>query len=424
MFTLAPTRQPHRTARWNESMTYDFITAPDRRNTGSFKWDQMHKWNPDVPAGTVPFSVADMELRNAPEICKGLADYAMADTVFGYTGPTDSYLQAVVEWMSRRHNWTIKTEWIQPIAGVVPAFFTAVQAFTEPGDGVIIMTPVYYPFYMAMETSGRTTVKNPLIQNGDTYDIDFEDLERKASDPSNKVLLFCSPHNPVGRVWSRDELLRIIDICQRNSVLIISDEIHNDLILPGHHHTVMATLSAEASDNMIVCTAPSKTFNLAGLATSNIIIPNSQIKEQFTNAAMRNGLMMVNCFGLRACEIAYREAEPWLDELLLLIERNFKQLKAYLNKELPEARVFDLQGTYLVWIDFNFLEMDKDQLEEFMHAKALMFFDEGYIFGEDGVGFERINIACPSSVLMESLERMVAAVRAVTAASLTVGSHS
>jgi aminotransferase/cystathionine beta-lyase len=392
-------------------MKYDFVTAPNRSKTGSSKWEQMKDWNPNIPEGIIPFSVADMELKNAPEICQGLAKYATSESVFGYSQPTNSYLDSVCSWMKRRHNWDIKPEWIQVFAGVVPAFFTAVNAFTQPGEGVIIMTPVYYPFFMAMELSGRTIVRNQLIKTENSYDIDFQDLEEKAKDPNNKVLLFCSPHNPVGRVWRKEELEKVADICIRNDVLIITDEIHNDLIMPGYEHTVLATVLEEAANNMLICTAPSKTFNLAGLATSNIIIPNPKLKERFSKVSMQNGLFGVNCFGLRACEIAYTECEAWLDELNQLIYHNHLELKKYLSEHLPEVKVYDLQGTYLQWMDFNSLGMSNEELEKFMHMEALLFFDEGYVFGKEGSGFERMNIACPTKMMMDGLERLTKAIK-------------
>ena len=392
-------------------MKYDFTTAPDRRNTGSLKWDQMAKWNPDTPEGIVPFSIADMELLPAPEISQGLAEYALSGSVFGYSGPTESYLESVTGWMRRRHHWDIQKDWIVPVGGVVPAFFVAVKQFVKPGEGVIIMTPVYYPFYLAMELSGREITRNPLIITENGYEIDFEDLEEKAKDPNNKALLFCSPHNPVGRVWTKEELERVSDICVRNNILIIDDEIHNDLIMPGHTHTVMAAVSEAAPENMLICTAPSKTFNLAGLICSNIIIPNQKLREEYKAGLMQQGHTMVGCFGYQACEIAYNKGEAWLSELLQLIWHNHLELKKYLNQHLPEIKVFDLQGTYLQWLDFNPLGMSKEELEEFMHKDALLFLDEGYIFGPEGDGYERINLACPTKVLMDGLERLVRALR-------------
>ena len=386
-------------------MKYDFETVIKRANTGSAKYEQMMGWNPNVSDDVVPFSVADMELKNPPEIIEGIKKY-LDSTILGYTMPTKAYIDSVCGWMKRRHKWDVKPEWIVGSPGVVGAFYSAIKALTEPGDGIIIMTPVYYPFFSAIGKNHRDLVKNPLIKDGDTYLVDFEDLEEKAKNPRNKVLLFCSPHNPVGRVWKRDELEKIADICLRNNVVIISDEIHFDLIMPGHEHIVFASISEEAANNMIVCTAPSKTFNLAGMHTSNIIIPNKELRDIYLREVVSNGFFSLNIIGYKACEIAYNECGEWLDELVELIHHNHNVLKSFMQEHLPEVKVFPLEGTYLQWMDFNELGYDKDELERLMHMEAEVFFDEGYVFGEEGNGFERMNIACPTKVMVEGLERL------------------
>jgi aminotransferase/cystathionine beta-lyase len=386
-------------------MKYDFETVIKRANTGSAKYEQMMGWNPNVSDDVVPFSVADMELKNPPEIIEGIKKY-LDSTILGYTMPTKAYIDSVCGWMKRRHKWDVKPEWIVGSPGVVGAFYSAIKALTEPGDGIIIMTPVYYPFFSAIGKNHRDLVKNPLIKDGDTYLVDFEDLEKKAKNPRNKVLLFCSPHNPVGRVWKRDELEKIADICLRNNVVIISDEIHFDLIMPGHEHIVFASISEEAANNMIVCTAPSKTFNLAGMHTSNIIIPNKELRDIYLREVESNGFFSLNIIGYKACEIAYNECGEWLDELVELIHHNHNVLKSFMQEHLPEVKVFPLEGTYLQWMDFNELGYDKDELERLMHMEAEVFFDEGYVFGEEGNGFERMNIACPTKVMVEGLERL------------------
>ncbi|MEL7648624.1 MAG: MalY/PatB family protein [Sedimentibacter sp.] len=391
-------------------MKYDFETVVNRYGKGSAKYEQMLGWNPDVSEDIIPFSVADMELKNAPEIVEGLKSY-LDSHILGYTLPTEGYLNAVCGWMKRRHDWEIKPEWIVGAAGVVGAFYSAIKALTKPGEGVIIMSPVYYPFYSAIELNGRKTVKNPLINTGETYVIDYDDLEEKAKDPNNKILLFCSPHNPVGRVWMKEELEKVAEICLRNEVIIISDEIHFDLIMPGYEHTVFANISEEVANNMIVCTAPSKTFNLAGMQTSNIIIPNQKLRDAYLAEVTSNGFFTLNILGYKACEIAYTQCENWLDQLIELIYNNHLELKKYLEKNLPQVKVYDLEGTYLQWMDFKELGMNKDELEEFMHMEAKVFFDEGYVFGEEGNGFERMNIACPTNVMMTALKRMVSAVK-------------
>lgn len=388
-------------------MKYDFTTVLNRRNTGSAKYEQMIGWNPNVSESTIPFSVADMELKNAPEIVEGLKQF-ISDNILGYTVPTKEYNDAVCGWMQKRHGWEIKPEWIIGSAGVVGAFFSAIKAFSDPGDGIIIMTPVYYPFFNAIKKNNRTLVENELINTGNKYIIDFEDLEAKAKNSKNKILLFCSPHNPVGRVWTKEELEKVAKICLDNNVLIISDEIHFDLVMPSFKHTVFATISEEAANNMIVCTAPSKTFNLAGMHTSNIIIPNKDIRKKYLEEVESNGFFSLGILGYKACEIAYTKCEGWLEELNGLIHHNHIVLKDFFAKNLPEVKVYDLEGTYLQWMDFRPLGLDKDELEKLMHVEAEVFFDEGYVFGEVGSGFERMNIACPTNVMVEGLERVVA----------------
>ena len=384
---------------------YDFNTVIDRTNTGSAKWEAMKKSNPNVSQGVIPFSIADMELKNPPEVINGLKEY-IDSAVLGYTLPTENYLNAVCGWMKRRHDWNIKPEWIIGSAGVVEAFFSAIKALSSPNDGVIIMSPVYYPFYNAIEANGRAVVKNPLIKSGSTYVIDYDDLEKKAQNPKNKILLFCSPHNPVGRVWSKEELEKVGEICLRNNVLIISDEIHFDLIMPGHKHIVFATISEELANNMVVCTAPSKTFNIAGMQVSNIIIPNKRIRDAYMKEIESNGFFTLNILGYKACEIAYTKCEGWLDELIKLINYNHLELKKYIEENIPVIKVFDLEGTYLQWMDFSGLGLNKEELETFTQKEAQLFFDEGYMFGEEGIGFERMNLACPTKVLIEALKRL------------------
>lgn len=386
-------------------MPYDFTTVVDRSRVGASKYVQMQHWNPNVSAGTVPFSVADMEIKTAPEIVDGLKQY-LDENILGYAMATPAYLQAVCSWMKRRHQWDIKPEWLVGSPGVVTAFLLGIKAYTKPGDGVIIQTPVYYPFSMGIGFTGRKVVRNPLVLTPDGYRMDFEDLERQASDPNNKMLLFCSPHNPVGRVWTQEELRQVVDICQRHNLLIISDEIHFDLTMPGHTHTVLAKLSKQMADRMMICTAPSKTFNLAGMHTSNIIIPNEDLRKAFSREALSNAIISMNCLGYRACEIAYTRCEAWLEELKALIWHNHTQLKQFMAERLPQIKVFALEGTYLQWMDFRALGIEAKELERRMHMEAEVFFDEGYVFGEEGSGFERMNLACPTHVLMDALERL------------------
>lgn len=391
-------------------MKYDFETLVSRKNIGSSKWNLMSRINEKVTDDIVPFSVADMEFKNPPEIIDGLKKY-LDLSILGYTQATDEYYKAVCSWMEKRHDWKIKKEWIVEFSGVVPALYTIVRALTKEEDGVLIMTPVYYPFYKAIEDNKRKVIKSQLILCEDHYEIDFEDLEEKAKLESTKLMILCNPHNPVGRVWSEEELIKIGKICIDNNVLIVSDEIHFDLIMPGFKHTVFASISEEFANNSVICTAPSKTFNLAGLQTSNIIVPNKRIKDKIASEKrIATGNSGLNIFGYKACEIAYNECETWLDELIQVLDRNKKIVENFVKTYLPEIKVVNLEGTYLQWLDFRNLEKDHRSLEKFMTTEAMLFLDEGYVFGDEGRGFERINLACPSNVLEAALERLLKAI--------------
>jgi putative C-S lyase len=390
---------------------YDFTTRVDRSGSGSDKWDSMLQKNPALGKGIVPLSVADMEFKTVPEITAGLRDF-LDGLILGYTGPTERYYDAVRLWMKSRHSWDIKDEWIVNTNGVVAGFFSAVKAFTAPGEGIIVMPPVYYPFFMAAERNGRRAVANNLIIRNGRYEIDFDDLEEKARDPGNRVLLFCSPHNPVGRVWEIEELKKVGDICLRHNVTIISDEIHFDLLMPGFTHTVFATLGEDYEQNMVVCTAPSKTFNLAGMRASNIIIPNKELRRKYLEELSHNmGGPSLNILGYRACEIAYTQCAGWLDELIAVLDHNRGLVEEFISQRIPAVKVFPLEGTYLQWWDCRGLGMDYKELEKFMVNDAQLFLDEGYIFGEGGQGYERINRACPAAVLEEALERLAGALK-------------
>lgn len=392
-------------------MTYDFTTRVDRTGCGALKWEGMFQECPDVPKGVVPLSVADMEFVEAPQVREAIR--GVADTVLGYTGPTDAYFEAVCGWMRRRHDWEVERDWIVTSPGVVPALFQMVQAFTGPGDGVIIQTPVYYPFKMAIEQTGRTVVENPLVLVDDGgpdahYEVDFDDLEKRAADPASKLIILCSPHNPVGRVWTADELRQVVEICLAHDVIIACDEIHNDLILPGHEHTTIAKVTpAEGLGRIAVCTAPSKTFNLAGLQCSNIIIPGEELRTRYEKSSYSlTGAMGLNAFAYPVCATVYDTAEDWLDELREVLATNHQLVVDMLGQRAPRAHVFPLEGTYLQWVDFRYLGLGADELKEFMQKKAHLFLDEGALFGEAGAGFERFNIACPTEVLREALERL------------------
>ena len=390
-------------------MQYDFTTVVNRHDQASEKWALMRRAVPDIGDDIVPFSVADMELKTAPEIIEGLIRYLSDDAILGYTVPYDAYHDVVAGWMARRHDWRIDGEWISVSNGVIPALYDLVKAFAEPGDGVVLLTPVYYPFYSAIERNGRTVVDCPLIDDSGAYKIDFDALERCARDPRAKLLIFCSPHNPVGRVWTRDELERVAEICIRHDVTIVSDEIHFDLVMPGYKHTVMANLSDEVASNVVTCTAPSKTFNLAGMQTANIVISDPSLRERYRAEQARSGFDCLNALGFRTCELAYTKCEAWLDALIEHVDGNRRALIDMMARHIPEIKIYPMEGTYLAWMDFRALGMTPDELEAFMTKKAHVFMDEGYIFGRAGEGFERMNIACPTRTMLDALERIAVA---------------
>lgn len=392
-------------------MKYDFETLISRKNAGASKWISMEKINSNVGEDIVPFSVADMEFKNPPEIIEGLKKY-MDSSILGYTEATEEYYKAVCSWMERRHDWKIEKEWITEFSGVVPALYTIVRALTKEDDGVLVMTPVYYPFYKAITVNNRKVVRSELTFCKNHYEIDFKDFEEKAKMESTKLLILCNPHNPVGRVWSEEELKKIGRICIDNNVLIISDEIHFDLIMPQYKHTVFANISEEFAQNSVICTAPSKTFNLAGLQASNIIIPNKKIRDKVVSQRrIATGNSGLNIFGYKACEIAYNECEEWLNELIQVLNENKKLVENFMKDNLPQVKVINLEGTYLQWMDFRALENDHKELEKFMTTEAMLFLDEGYVFGDEGRGFERINLACPTKILQAALNRLLEAVK-------------
>ncbi len=385
---------------------YDFETVIRRVGVGSGKWDEIEKTLGTTPEDVIPFSVADMEFVEAPEIIEGLKQF-LDKSVLGYAQPTVAFKEAAKNWLSRRHGWEIDTEWIRDTPGVINGFFTAVKAFTKEGEGVMLMTPVYYPMYAAATRHNRVLVENKLIRVGDTYEIDFDDFEAKAKDPNTKLLILCSPHNPSGRVWRRDELERIGRICVENHVLVVSDEIHSDLLSPGYKHIPFASLSPEFAMNSITCTAPSKTFNLAGLQTALAIIPNPELRQKFYEEQQKDdGNPKCNILGLEACRIAFTECDEWLEQVKAVIERNRQTIIAFLAREFPQIQVMKLEGTYLLWMDFNGLGIECHELARLLKEEAHLFFDEGYIFGEAGEGFERWNLACPTKYVEEGLVRL------------------
>ena len=396
-------------------MQYDFDREINRRGTHSLKWgfmqdeeDPLRMKPTEAFFGEnriLPMWISDMDFPSPRPVVEALVERA-GHGIYGYTGKTDSYCEAVVNWMRKRHGWEIAPEWICTTPGVVPALNMLVRAFAAPGERVLIQRPVYYPFFGAIENNGAEMVANPLVYENGRYRMDFGDLEEKARDPRVRLAILCSPHNPVGRVWTADELTRFGEICLKNDVLIVSDEIHGDLIYRGHTFTPFARLGEAFAQNAITCTAPSKTFNLAGLHTSNIIISNPELRGRFEKTLQSNGLFGINAFGVVAVEAAYNHGEEWLAQVLDYLEGNLRYLEDYVSRRIPQVTVIRPEGTYLVWMDCRRLGLGKDGLKRLMLKEARVYLDEGFLFGPEGEGFERINIACPRSILAEALERI------------------
>lgn len=391
---------------------YDFETARRRDGIGAEKWNMMTALTGSVPEDLVPFSIADMEFTAAPEIMDALRE-AVEFGTYGYTVADQRYNAAVCDWFRLRHGWAVESDWLVQTYGVVPAIRFALYAFTRPGDKVIYQPPVYGPFRRSIEDTGRQAEANPLVERDGRYEMDFDGLEALAAQPDAKLLLLCSPHNPTGRVWTRAELERVADICLRHDVLVFADEIHCDFVYAPHVHIPYATLSQAAAERCVVGTAASKTFNLAGLATSNIIIPDQTLREQFYRAAGVHAGQYINYFGLAATRAAYQHGGPWLEELKTVLMDNYEYCKTFLGEKFPSVKVYPLEGTYLMWADFSALGLEPKALEDFMLHQAGLCLDEGYIFGQGGDGFERINLACPKRFLESAMDRLDrAAVRA------------
>ena len=386
---------------------YDFDKVIDRSKNYSSKWDELGKMygRDDL----LPLWVADMDFMSPKPVIEAIEARAKQG-IYGYTSKPESYFESVARWMKKRHDWDVKTDWMIFSPGVVPALSFIVNALTHPGDKILVQSPVYYPFFKVIENNGRRVVNNPLLFNDGRYTMDFDDLEEKVKDPQVKLLFLCSPHNPVGRVWTEEELKKLGRICIDNNILIISDEIHQDILYPGVKHTPFASISEEFALNSITCTAPSKTFNLAGLQTSSIVIPNKIYYDVYKNFMTGIHLLRNNAFGLVALEAAYTYGEEWLDQFLEYLDGNLKTLSEGIEKDIPQIKIIKPEGTYLVWMNCRELGFDSKHLSDFMINKARLALDDGYWFGTGGEGFQRINLACPRAYVNEALTRLKKAV--------------
>lgn len=386
---------------------YDFDQVINRRGTSSLKYDFALERN--HPEDVLPLWVADMDLPVADEIVHSLQQ-TVSHGIYGYSESKGDYYQAVINWYHKHFGYQIHPEWIIKTPGVVFALAHAIKALTHEGDSVLIQPPVYYPFKEVIEDNQRQLVTNSLVLKDGHYEIDFEDFENKIKENNVKLFLLCSPHNPVGRVWKKEELERIGQICLENDVYIVSDEIHSDFVYPGSKHSMLASLSSKLQDITITCTAPTKTFNLAGLQISNIVIPNEQIRNKFKKQLDASGYSQCNMFGLVACQSAYKTGENWLNQLKEYLYSNIEYVDQFLKENIPQVKLIWPEGTYLLWLDFRSLNLTNEQLEDLIVSKAKLWLDSGSIFGKDGEGFQRINIACPRKTLTQALSQLQSAI--------------
>lgn len=380
-------------------MKYNFDEIILRRGSNSYKWDTAK--GEDV----LPMWVADMDFRTATPIIDALAK-RMQHGIFGYTKVPQAYFDATINWFRRKHDFSIDKDWILFTSGVVPALSAIIKALTVPGDQVIVQTPVYNCFFSSIRNDQCQIINNDLIYENNTYTIDFEDLENKARDPKSKLLLLCNPHNPVGRCWTKEELIRIGKICLQNNVIVISDEIHCDLVYLNHKHIPFASISSEFLQNSVTCIAPTKTFNLAGIQVANIVAADQEIRKKIDKSLNINEVCEINVFAIEALIAAYNEGEEWLYQLKTYLYDNYLYLCDFIRKNLPQLSVLSLEATYLVWINCSALGLSSKKITEILLTEENLWINEGTIYGEAGEGFIRINIACPRPLLIEGLERI------------------
>lgn len=389
-------------------MHYNFDEIIPRRNSYSQKWDLTK--DPEV----LPMWVADMDFQTARPILDALQK-RVQHGIFGYAKVPDAYYDATINWTFKRFGHRIKKDWILPTTGVIPTLTAIIKALLQPGEKVIVQTPVYNGFFPAIANNNCDAFRSNLIYNNENYTIDYEDLENKVKDPAAKIFLLCNPHNPAGRVWTREELIRIGEICQRNNVIVISDEIHCDLVFEGHRHIPFASISKAFSELSITCTSPSKTFNLAGLQVANIIVENETIRRKIAEALRKNTISDIGPFAIDALIAAYNEGEDWLDQLLPYLYSNYQYTKEYCNTHLPQLKVSPLEATYLVWIDCKALNKTSAQLSRLLIEEGKVWLNDGTMYGgEAGEGFLRLNIACPKPLLIDGLERIQKVVESIS----------
>jgi len=391
-------------------MTYNFDEIIPRKGTNSLKYDFAEQRG--KPKDILPMWVADMDFRVPVAISRRLIELDHHG-IYGYSDTRKNYFSAIANWMETYHNWRVKEEWLVKTPGVVFAIAMAIRALTKEGDAVLIQQPVYYPFSNMVLSNNRRLIINNLVYEEGKYIIDFKDFEYKIIENQVRLFILCNPHNPVGRVWTKEELIRLGDICLKHNVIVVSDEIHQDFIYKGYRHEVFMNLKEAYEAITITCTAPSKTFNLAGLQISNIFIANEEIRKKVKTEMTKVGYSEVNIAGIVACEAAYTEGREWLEELKSYLTDNLNFLRDFLVTHIPQIKLVEPEGTYLVWIDFRGLGLNEYERQEFIVSKAHLWLDSGTMFGSAGEGFERINIACPRPILQQALEQLLEGIKAL-----------
>lgn len=384
-------------------MNFEFDKITDRTHTNAVKYDLAKERG--KPEDALSLWVADMDFPTAPCIQKALSEKALHG-IYGYSRPDERYYSALKNWFKKRHNFEVQNQWIVNTPGVVFAIATAIKAYTKEGDGVLIQKPVYYPFSNTIKTLERKVVNNPLVLKDGHYEIDFEDFEQKIISKSVKLFLLCSPHNPGGRVWTKSELEKLWNICKKHNVIVVSDDIHSDIVFGENKHTIFGTLSDEALENSIICTAPSKSFNLAGLQFSSIFIANEKLRNQFKREIDKTGYDEPSLMGIVAATSAYSDGEQWFDAAKDYIWQNIQFAKKYIEENAPKIKAIIPEGSYLLWLDFSGFEFSDEEINVRILNKAKVWLDNGTMFGSEGAKFQRINCATPRSILEEALKRI------------------
>ena len=389
-------------------MKQDFDQVIDRRNTNSVKYDFAKECG--MPEDVLPLWVADMDFRVPEAVSRRLAEISSFG-IYGYSNSRDDYFAAVQKWYTTHFQWEPRREWLIKTPGVVFAIAAAIRAFTKQGEGVLIQQPVYYPFRNTILANDRECVNSPLVLEDGRYRMDLADMEQKIREKNVRLMILCSPHNPVGRVWTREELMAVGDLCEKYDVIVVSDEIHSDFTYDGNTHTIFPSISQQLADRTILCTAPSKTFNLAGLQVSNIFVPSQKLRRAMRRAIDQTGYGNLNMMGLAACQAAYEKGAEWLAELKEYLAENLDYLRQRVEQDLPGIRLIEPEGTYLVWLDLRELDLTEEEQRKLIVEDAKLWLDTGSMFGAEGAGFERINIACPRKTLAEAMDRLAGALQ-------------